>query len=521
MEKSFMPEIVHSAMALDGPICRVTITEDQADIYREGKISWKKGPLNIFLKDVTPYVIDRTLWAEIVSTDGLNRPEIGSVRAIRWFEPEEEKVKDGDSTEKIEKIKRRLTELNFDKDRLAYYYSGIETGAGPAVNNIREKIVFSGAMPDSYNASLDEILNVIEYYHKRLNSIEKEQKKCHEELEEIKVMTGVDFSSFRKKGGILVSMEAEKEGAGFLRCGYQVPCAQWRPQHEAHLLSEDKVILINYGVVWQNSGEDWNNAELILSTSKPSLGLDVLIPDEDIMRLRKKTSEEKKKIKIAVRDEEVYRTGVEEVSGEPPLPSDGGEALFYKITEKVTIPSTGRPHIINLGKYETDGTSSLVAIPELDNKVYLRTLVKNTQNKPFLAGPLSLHREGTFTGRGDLKFVGAGEDFCLWWGSEDLLRLERYVDKKEDKASLLHKRQILYKVKLHIRNLSGEEKLIKIQERIPVSELEEVKVTVKDLPEKPDKNGFVFINVSPGPSEEKEINYSYIMEIDKEVDYGF
>ncbi len=81
-----------------------------------------------------------------------------------------------------------------------------------------------------------------------------------------------------------------------------------------------------------------------------------------------------------------------------------------------------------MNKIELTGKKELIAVPELDNKLYLKSLVKNTGTATILAGHVSLHREKAFVGKGDLNFTPSGADFYLWWGSEDLVRLERYTD---------------------------------------------------------------------------------------------
>ena len=283
------------------------------------------------------------------------------------------------------------------------------------------------------------------------------------------------------------------------------------------------VLFISQAVLWQNTGEAWENAELTLSTAKPSLGLDVILPDEDILKLREKTREERKRIKVQERDEVIQSTGIGgNKLEEPPLPSDGGDTQLYRVPEKVNIPPNGRPFLIKLCEFEMEAETALTAVPELNTNVFLISQVKNPQAGPILAGPLSLHRKDTFIGTGQLNFVGSNEPFHIWWGSEDYLRINRYVDRTEEDASLFQSRKVYYTITLHVRNLSGEEASFRIQERIPVSELEQVKVKVQELPakaDKPDKNGFIYIPVTLEPREEKKLDLSYMLEIDKEIDY--
>jgi len=505
---------------IDVPIKTVTVSEDEANICREGTVTWEKGPVNIFIRNVSPCLIDQSLWAEVHCKDIETHLEIGSVRAVRSI-IKEETLHEKKILENLETLSKKLFSLKHKKERLERYQYALEKAFNPTTEDILEKILLDGSMPGSYTPQIDMILEEIQSYYLENFAITEEQDLCYRELKKYQNEMIFNPSLIHKEGGILISMEANKEGVGLLRCGYKVPCTQWRPQHEAHMTDEEKILFITHGVVWQNTGEDWNDVELILSTARPSLGLNIVNPGADELHLRKKTPRERKKIEVMVRDYTVSKTAVS-MSSEPPVPSDGGETQFYRVPEKVKIPSGRKPHIIEVNKIELTGKKEFIAVPELDNKLYLRSLVKNTGISPVLAGPVNLHREKAFVGKGDLNFIPSGADFYFWWGSEDLVRLERYTDIKDEQATLLQKRKVYYNVNLYIINLTGQTVSFKIQERIPVSELEQISISVIKLPEgaeEPDKNGFIFIDVTMAPDEEKKLSLYYIVELDKEVVY--
>jgi len=509
-------------MEIKASIKKVAITEDEAHIHRETVLNWQEGPVSFFIKNVTPSLIDRTLRAEVICKDIEVKLDIGSVRCIRSL-VREEKLNEKKILSDLERIYKKLYSLAHRKERLFGLRLSTESTCSPAIEQIMEEVLLHGAMPDKYRAQMDIFLEETDNYYLENHRIEEEEYAYLRELEEIKQTVAFNPALLNKEAGILITMEASKAGTGVLGCGYQVPCSQWRPQHEAHLLSDGRIRLITQGVVWQNTGEDWEDVEILLSTAKPGQGLDMELPPQDFLFLRKKTPQERKRIEVQMRDRVVSKTGVTEKEvGEPPLPSDGGETRVYRVPEKVKILATGKPHILELEKSEMKGEAELIAIPELDSRVYLRSLTKNTGERPLLAGPVTLHREGTSVGKGELEFTGSNEDFYLWWGSEDLIKIERSVKTKDDKATLMQNRKVQYTTLLYIHNLTGEEKTFKLQERIPVSEIEGIRISVKELPEKakdPDKDGFIFIPVSINAGEEKKLVISYVMDIDKEVNY--
>jgi|GEM_PF-1548787 len=513
---------------VEAPITDITVTENQADVKRESAVEWKAGTTCFLVMPVTPYAVDSTLWAEILPKEGLLRPDVGSVRTLRWSIPVagNSNLSQAVVTDALQKIMSALLALEDRNECLRHKHAGLSSAFGPVIQSIIEEIILKGSLPESYEQTLCQILESIgALYNERfsmhcaLKAIERELFLLHRQW----LVESAGGCILERQAGILITVSADLPGQGQLQCGYQVPCVQWRPQHEAHLTAEDKVMLITYGVVWQNSGEDWRNINLTLSTATPSQGLDAALPGEDLLRLREKTREERKHIKVEARDQVIETTGSEEPSGEPPLPSDGGETQLYRVPDKVTVPGGGKPSLIRLGSIEMDAVTALTATPELSCSVFLVSELKNRNERPILAGPVSLHRAGAYIGMGAMEFTGSNETFHLWWGSEDLIRIDRYIDEKEEDATLVTPRKITRTVTLQVRNLAGDNNAFTIRERIPVSELDQVRVKLRKAPSgsaSPDQNGFMVIDVTVGPREDKKYEYIYSIEVDRDVQFS-
>jgi uncharacterized protein (TIGR02231 family) len=517
------------ARAIEAPVMEVTIAEGQADVRREGRVAWENsGLLMLFIFPVTPLLIDSTLWAEIRCDKDTEMPELGSIRAIRWLESPEKSDggREAEILDRLDIIGGEVERLGSRGERLNLRTAGIKASIDPTIMSVLENVASLGMKPSDYAPILQNLLGEIDMIYREDFELKKQGQDLMQQLEGLKG----EWSSLPDeqgqrfaRAGILVSLDLKGRGEGTIRCGYGVPCAQWRPRHEAHLMQDDRALLVTHGVIWQNTGEDWKDICLTLSTAKPSLGLDAELPGEDMLELREKTREERKTIRIMARDQAIQKTGLaDELMEEPPLPVDGGETQIYRLPEKVTLMSQRRPHFFKIDQLWMDATTSLYAAPELDSHVFHRSIVRNTQARPILAGPVLLQRKGIFIGAGRLDFVGPNEVFHLWWGSEDLLSISRYVDEKTDDPRLLQGPKIHRTISLHMRNLSGEATFFQLHERVPTSELEQIRVKVKDLPERasgPDSDGFIMIEVDMGPGEEKTIGYSYTLDIDRDVDY--
>ncbi len=73
---------------------------------------------------------------------------------------------------------------------------------------------------------------------------------------------------------LVATIESDQAGPTRLRITYGAGWATWRPLYQLHVTpGSDRVELIRFGDVWQNTGEDWAQVALQLSTSEPDIGL--------------------------------------------------------------------------------------------------------------------------------------------------------------------------------------------------------------------------------------------------------
>ncbi|NDC39631.1 MAG: DUF4139 domain-containing protein [Proteobacteria bacterium] len=72
---------------------------------------------------------------------------------------------------------------------------------------------------------------------------------------------------------IILTVQAEAAGNGSIAFDYFVPGAYWEPVYEVRALSgENKITLLQNATVYQNTGIDWKEVKLTLSTGNPGIG---------------------------------------------------------------------------------------------------------------------------------------------------------------------------------------------------------------------------------------------------------
>jgi uncharacterized protein (TIGR02231 family) len=290
-------------------------------------------------------------------------------------------------------------------------------------------------------------------------------------------------------------VEVEAAGTFEIAWSYVVPCALWRPEHLARLngRGEDVTLsLATQGVIWQATGEAWEDVELACSTARPGRAATAPLLEDELLHARRKTDQERREVVAELRDEDIQTTGLggSQAASRMPGVDDGGEALVWSVTDRSTVPSDGRPVRVPLSRWEARTALSRVCLPERAVQVILRAELANPGPRPILAGPVVLYQGSGYVGRTSVGFVAPRERFALSFGSQDAVRVNRERRVKQEETRLTGYQVRTVTVSLAFSNLSDQPTRIDVTERIPVSELEEVRVSVTDqAPSRPDGEG--------------------------------
>lgn len=257
---------------------------------------------------------------------------------------------------------------------------------------------------------------------------------------------------------------------------YLVPAAAWRPAHRARLV--DGAVDWELGAcVWQRTGEDWRDVELVLSAERASLGVEPPELTDDELEVRPRPAA----LVVQTREQDLEHAGegsaaagAAEVMGI----DDGGLGLTLRPGARCTVTADGRPHRVALGAFRAPAEVDLLAIPLHSPLCHVRARFANTGAMPLLAGPVDLLRAAGTVGRGEIGFLAAHEKVTLGFGSEPEVRVHREQREEQDDAGLLGG-SITRTVRVIIRlsNLGASARQVVVQDRVPISELEQVVVT--------------------------------------------
>jgi uncharacterized protein (TIGR02231 family) len=474
-----------AARLIQAPIDAVLVMEDRAQVTRRARLELDAGSHVLRCTGVTPVVADRTLRCRVRrgGDESSPGPRVLELRVrrdyvVRTAQPEAVK----ELTATIEALVDEYAEVN-DRMRTLHHERGqLEIALQRLTRQISERLAVGPFEP----AWADESEQVFERRTTLETDLLADQWQQDERRERIDRLLEERQAAVQPIteyiAEIQTDLAVESAATYELEWEYLVPCALWRPEYLAELDRGNGNARVRWrsgGTVWQLTGEAWLDVELSLSTARPTLGADLPLLSDDVLRSRDKTEEEKKTIEVTSRDEVIAKTSTAPdaaKSDTPPGLDDGGEARTYRVPERVNVPSDGRPHRLELEAWEADAQTELLCIPERELFVFLESLQTNPSGMPLLAGPVALIRDGGYIGRSDIRYVAPRERFALSWGSEDGLVVLRDVAREYEETGLRKTRHHKFDLQIYLANQTGEAQRLRVAERVPVAEIEKVDV---------------------------------------------
>ncbi|MFJ8888858.1 mucoidy inhibitor MuiA family protein [Streptomyces sp. NPDC102402] len=499
------------------PVTAVTCLEDRAHIERAVVLDLKSGVQRLRLGPVSALAVDRTLHAELTAD---HPASVLDVRITRDWTPRGPLPHaEGDSA--LQRRVRTLTEeqltLERRRDRLLVRRDLLGGLAADLLREIGEGAGSGETDTARWAGELDRADDERAACGEQLRSVEGTLSALRDELGQIE--TAVRISEEERAelvGHIELTVESAVAGPVGLRLSHLIPCALWRPAYRA-VLDGDSLTLETDAMVWQRTGEDWEDVQLTLSTARSALATDPPRLGEDRLTLTDLTAAQRRGVDVELREEEIGVLGPAPVIGLPGV-DDGGEARVLRAPSRVSVPSDGGAHRVPLSSFTTAVRAEYACSPELSALVTRLVRFDNLAGHALLAGPVDLVRGGGSGGRGTLDFTAPGAWAELAFGSCDDQRVVRHVEESRETSGLTQRTVVTRTVTLHLSRFSapGEQggRVVTVRERLPVSEVSAVEVRLRKeacspVPDAVDAEGIVRWDVTLPPDGHRTVTLAY------------
>jgi uncharacterized protein (TIGR02231 family) len=502
----------------DTTITAVTVFNDQARITRTGTAALDAGEHTLILPNMPLSLIHDSVRAKGTG-DGVTLLGVDVKTEYLADLPEEEILALEDQ---LEALREQDTILE-DEDRvLAQRLDWLNGITDSSPDSYARALANGRTSLDHLSALSDYITSGTLDTQDRRRAIKAERRDLAKHIHAVeRQLEQARGSRSTTRYVIHVGVQADAETEIALEVEYGVWNASWQSVYDLRL-EGDNLAMTYMANVTQQTGEDWPEVSLLLSTARPGAGASlpelqpwyinqyypvprpVPKPAHAVFgrakgggmmdRLDRMEEQEEVAGEWLSADEsfdmpaaapEPQPMQQAQATIEPPTSSAGGGAVTYRIARPVEVPSDGTPHHTTIAITPLKVALDHITVPKLAEEAYLRATVTNTSDFILLPGQVSLFHGTDFVGKTWIKTVAPGEEFKAQLGVDDRIRVERkLIGRTVSKAGMSGARRTEFAYRIKLANLLDRPAKITVQDQIPLGRHEQIKAKLlNDTPQ--------------------------------------
>lgn len=371
----------------------------------------------------------------------------------------------------------------------------------------------------------------------RAEEIEKNIAKLNQQLAD------AQQKDERAVNQLVVKFYTPKAITSNVSLSYAVVDAGWVPTYDVRVDSISQPVQLTYKAsVYQNSGIDWDNVKLTLSTGNPSRGAQAPTVSPWYIDLYRPSSFSGK---VSSRAE--VRTEV--LDAAPPAPlmemkdesereKSGGAAFAkksmsnYVVTDSgglnarfsISLPyriaADGKGHSVVIKQLDVQGDYRYVAVPKIEREAFLQVQLKEWESLNLLPGRSSVFYEGAFVGQGTIDPWRIQKTLDISLGRDRKVLVSRDNDvKTTEKAEFFgNASQRRYAYKMEMKNTRSEPIALTVIDQVPMSRSSDVVVdnVSYDGATFDKEKGEVQWSLNLAPNESRTLGLSYTVKYPKD-----
>jgi len=475
-------------------ITEVVVYTDRARVTRHSDISLEPGIQSLEIPDLTSLLNPDSVRA---SAKGTATARLLGVKVQRVFYEETVTEQVHELEEKIETYQDELKALEVKEERIKQTQDSLSTLAEQT--DTYALALASGEQSIEEQLSLfDKLRNRVIKFDRDLIKNTKDRREKERQLDKVRKEIERWYGTpHRETYTAIIELEVDSAGEFNLDLSYVVSGVGWQPLYDLHF-SEDSnpnSLEINYlAQVSQNTGENWQDVVLSLSTARPAQTS--ILPELEPWFIRPLTSRVptarsaaaplKGRLESAPPPDLVMEAEEVQVAADLAAVESSGTNVTYRIPSTVTILADGSPHKTTVAIFSLPTDLDYACAPKLTEAVYRQLHTVNESPYTLLSGPANLFADEEFIGSIKMELTPPRGKVELYLGVEDRLKVEReFIRRDVDKRIVGGRRRILLGYEIKVENLFSHQIDLAIHDQMPLSRSEDVKVKLEFADPKP------------------------------------
>ncbi len=390
---------------------------------------------------------------------------------------------------------------------------------------------------DFYRARIKEINMEISKLDKKNSTLQQSLTSVNQQLYELNAKNNQPTAEI----SVLISSSTKISSTIDLK--YLVTDAGWEPSYELRAEDIDKPIELKYRAkVFNNTGIDWNDVKLKLSTADPSKSAskpDLQPWNLDYITTTTKSNLYGKKKALAYEQAPSYQSGEGYIQNEI---SNIDQAEFRKKQEAskpriefveveiselsaefeikipYTFPSDFKPYIVDVTEYKLPATFQHFSAPKLDRDAFLLARITGWEDLDLVEGEANVYYGGTYVGQSYISTRSADDTLDLSLGRDNKVLVTRSKVKEFCSKKILgNTTKETFAYEILVKNNRKTPVQIEVEDQLPISKQSEITVDAMETSkgELDALTGKLVWKYNLQPGEVKKISLSYAIKYPK------
>lgn len=379
-------------------------------------------------------------------------------------------------------------------------------------------------------ATIQDLTALANYYNKRINEIRKEilnfQEKNSSYGQSILKLNKLiaEYEATKKtlqNYQIIAVLSSEIDGNITLELNTFTPSAGWAPNYELKVKDISSPVQLSYKAnVWQNTGRDWKDVSLVLSTRNPNLSNEMPVLYPWYLYISEKPTQfyemdsplSMDKTANAVRSSRETDMAMKVDGIDLGVVENKYMTVEFNPSNKYSIKSDNRKQSITLNEVDVPATYEYYCVPKLDTDAFLIAKISDWGKLNLLPGESYIYFENTYIGKTMINPQSTDDSLTIALGRDKSIVIKREIVEDMTKTKFFSSNVVKeYGYLITVKNNRKAEIKMTIEDQFPVSTHGKIEVDlVETSGAKVNKEkGFLTwkANIAAGKSLERKFGY--------------
>ncbi len=440
---------------------------------------------------------------------------------------------------------REMLRLDLEERRIALRSVGTEMAGLLVAKEALQSYVQGLAAGHGSQDGLGTAAQALEFVREKMRDLDAEQAVLERQQTAIREaitdleqqLSPGDRRGQQKYLELRVALHFQKPGEGVVRVSYLAQGARWDPTYDVRVAPDLTGVKVGFvAQVTQSTGEDWNDAEIRLSTSAPSIGLDP--PELPLRTVHPFQGNGRGMLEsLGYADASAAPAAAAEDKSYAPAPEveyrDFGLSAQFVLPGRKSVPANGEAQRFLIREVPLEVKPERYVVPSLSDKAYLRAEVKLASGSPLLAGEARIFLGPDYLGLASFPLLRVGDSTTLNLGVDPNLSVEyETIEDSRDnpsRFSLSSTARItrVYRATLRLSASARGPVQVLVEEALPLSRDSRVEVKVvqiqpalqdaeKDQADR-DERGLHRWRLTLAPGAAETVRWGYVLAFDEDL----